>query len=186
MLGQMMEPLRINPELKARVREYPKPWALTGCNGMPANVLKSFYLREGDLEKFNLALQEKYRDISKKEQRYEAIGLGDAKVVLVAYGTMARIAKAALANSRLKDKKIGLIRPISLWPFPDKVFKRLAISEKRLAFLLTDMSYGQMLDDVRLALEGKFKVDFLGHSGGGIPSEEEILRKINAMLKSRD
>jgi len=186
MLGQMMEPVRINPKLKAGVKVYPKPWALTGCKNREPNVAKSFYLKEGDLEKFNISLQKKYREISQKEQRYETVGLKDAKMVLVAYGTMARIARAALESPRLKDKKIGLIRPISLWPFPKQVFELLARKRKKPQILTIEMSYGQMLDDVKLAAEGRFKVDFLGRSGGGIPSEEEIVRKISAIFKNHD
>jgi len=186
MLGQMMEPVRINPKLKAGVKVYPKPWALTGCKDRDPNVVKSFYLKEGELEKFNISLQKKYREISQKEQRFEASGVQDAKIVLVAYGTMARIARSALESPRLKDKRIGLIRPISLWPFPNRVFQRLRSLKKKIKILTIEMSCGQMLDDVKLAVEGQFKVDFLGRSGGGIPGEEEIVRKINTMLKSHD
>ncbi len=186
MLGQMMEPIRINPKLKAGIKKYPKPWALSGCKGREPNVVKSLYLKEGELEKLNVILQKKYRRIREEEQRYEASGLEDARVVLVAYGTMARIARAALQSPHLKDKKIGLIRPISLWPFPTQVFERLKKLKRKIKILTIEMSYGQMLDDVRLAVEGKFKVDFLGRAGGGIPSEEEIVRKINFMLKTYD
>ena len=186
MLGQMMEPVRINPELKKKIKAYPKPWALTGCKGRSPNVVKSFYLREGDLEKFNIALQQKYSQIYQEEQRYEACGLKDARVILVAYGTMARIARAALNDPRLKDKKLGLIRPISLWPFPVKIFERLKKAKKKARILVIEMSYGQMLEDVRLATGERLRVDFLGRSGGGIPSAEEIILKINSMLKSHD
>jgi 2-oxoglutarate ferredoxin oxidoreductase subunit alpha len=186
MLGQMMEPVRINPELKKKVKVRLKPWALTGCRGRPPNVIKSFYLKEGDLEKFNIVLQQKYRRIRQGEQRYEACGLEDAKIILVAYGTMARIARAALNDPRLKDKKLGLIRPISLWPFPVKVFERLKRTKKKARILVIEMSYGQMLEDVKLALGDRFRIDFLGRSGGGIPSAEEIIRKINGMFKNRD
>jgi len=171
MLGQMMEPLKLttqSPKLKA------KPWALTGCKGRKANVVKSFYLKEGDLEKLNLKLQKKYKEIAAKEQRWEELLLGDAKVVLVAYGSMSRIAKAALKVLRSKGKRVGLIRPISLWPFPKKAFARV-----KNKYLVIEMSYGQMLEDVQLALGGRAKVDFLGRSGGGVPSEEEIILKVN-------
>jgi 2-oxoglutarate ferredoxin oxidoreductase subunit alpha len=97
---------------------------------------------------------------------------------------MARIAKSAVEKLREKGKKAGLLRPITLWPFPQKIFKRLAMSDKQLTFLTVEMSYGQMLEDVQLAVEGKAKVEFLGRSGGGIPSEEAIINKTLQLLKN--
>jgi len=191
MLGQMMEPLRA--ATSPRHLAYPvgrpaslagrhvtgkKPWALTGCRGRKPNIVKSFFMREGDLERLNLALQKKYKLIQQKEQRWEEMFLDDAKVVLVAYGTMARIARSAMHKLRERGKKVGLIRPITLWPFPDKIFQRLAISNKRLTILAVEMSYGQMLEDVKLAVCGKLPVDFLGRAGGGIPAEEEIIKSL--------
>lgn len=176
MLGQMMEPVKISNTKK--ISKIKKDWILTGCQGRKPNIVKSFYMREGDLEKFNLTLQEKYNHIRKKEQRFEGLFLDDAEVILVAYGSMSRIAKSAVKFLRSKGKKIGLIRPISLWPFPGDIFKRLTASKKRLAFLVIEMSYGQMVEDVRLVLEGKARVEFLGRSGGGIPAEDEIVKKV--------
>jgi 2-oxoglutarate ferredoxin oxidoreductase subunit alpha len=176
MLGQMMEPLVKTPNPNPQIPK--KPWALTGCKGRKPNVTKSFYLQEGYLEAFNLKLQKKYQAIQKKEQRYEAIGLQDARIILVAYGTMARIAKAVVTRLRQKGERIGLIRPITLWPFPTSIFKRLATSNKRSTLLVLEMSYGQMLEDVRLAIEGKLPVEFLGRAGGGIPTEEEITKRL--------
>ncbi len=181
MLGQMMEPLEIqNP--KSKIQNYKKPWALTGCRGRKPNIIKSFYMKEGDLEKFNLILQKKYKTIQQREQRWEEVFLDDAKIILVAYGTMARIAKAAVNKLREKSKRIGLIRPITLWPFPRNIFSRLAVNGKRLTFLVVEMSYGQMLEDVKLALNCKLPVEFLGRAGGGVPTEQEIISKINSAL----
>jgi len=177
MLGQMMEPLKIKNQ-KLKIKNYRKPWALTGCRGRRPNITKSFYMLEGDLEKFNLTLQKKYKIIQQKEERYESLFLDDARVILVAYGSMARIAKNAVNQLRKKGGRIGLIRPITLWPFPQEIFKRLAIGDKRLAFLVIEMSYGQMLEDVKLAVNGKARVGFLGRSGGGIPKEEDIIKKV--------
>ncbi len=193
MLGQMMEPLE-NQKSPAKAgsrkmrekiknQKYKKPWALTGCQGRKPNIIRSLYLAEGALEKLNLKLQKKYQMIQQKEQRWEEILLKDAHIVLVAYGTMARIAKSVVNKLRTKGKKVGLIRPISLWPFPRDIFKRLAISHKRLAFLVIEMSYGQMLEDVKLAVNGKARVDFLGRAGGGIPTEEEIINSINRFAR---
>jgi len=180
MLGQMMEPIAVNSKIKTLstidYRLSTKKWALTGCKGRKPNIIKSFYMREGDLEKFNLVLQKKYKTIQQKEERWEDMFLDDAKIILVAYGTMARIAKSAVKRLREKGKKIGLIRPISLWPFPKQIFRRLAIGNRRLAFLVVEMSYGQMLEDVKLALNCKFPTEFLGRSGGGVPTEEEIIK----------
>ena len=177
MLGQMMEPVKIS-DVKKQISKVKKGWALTGCQGRKPNIVKSFYMREGDLERFNLALQNKYHEIQKKEQRFEGLFLDDAEVILVAYGSMSRIAKAVVKLLRSKGKKAGLIRPITLWPFPADIFKQLAASRKRITFLAVEMSYGQMVEDVRLSLEGKARVEFFGRSGGGIPTGEEIIKKV--------
>jgi len=178
MLGQMMEPLEVKNQ-KSKIKNYKKPWALTGCKDRRPNVVKSFYMLEGDLEKFNLILQKKYRAIRAKEQRWEGLFLEDAKIILVAYGTMARIAKSAVYKLRQKGKKLGLIRPITLWPFPEKVFTQNL--RPKVKYLVVEMSHGQMLEDVKLSILGKAKVEFLGRSGGGIPTEEEIIDKVKKM-----
>jgi len=179
-LGQMMEPIVVySPERAARRNKVPaKHWALTGCKGRKPNVVKSFYLKEGVLEKFNLSLQKKYKVIQDKEQRWEEFFVKDADQILVAYGTMARITKNVVNKLREKGKKIGLIRPISLWPFPEKIFDKLASRSSRIKFLVVEMSYGQMLQDVKLAVNGRYPVEFLGRAGGGIPSEEEIIKSL--------
>ncbi|MDD5116779.1 MAG: 3-methyl-2-oxobutanoate dehydrogenase subunit VorB [Candidatus Omnitrophica bacterium] len=176
-LGQMMEPVKfLAGKGKVSVK---KPWALTGCKGRKPNIVKSFFLREGDLEKFNLKLQKDYEAIRREEQRYEGLFLDDARVILVAYGTMSRIAKSALTRLRSSGKKIGLIRPVSLWPFPDKAFKKIG---RKVKYLTVEMSYGQMLEDVKLAVNGSAQVEFLGRAGGGIPGEDEIIDKIGRLI----
>ena len=110
---------------------------------------------------------------SVSEKKYETLGTEDAKVILVAYGIMARICRGAVNKLRKEGERVGLIRPVTLWPFPDDIFKRAA---KRATFLVTEMSYGQMVDDVRLALGCDKNVKFLGRSGGGVPSEEDIVK----------
>jgi 2-oxoglutarate ferredoxin oxidoreductase subunit alpha len=180
-LGQMMEPvlayrishIAYHNDKRLAISDKQKPWALTGCKDREPNIVKSFYMREGDLEKFNLSLQKKYKTIQQKEQCWEGMFLDDAKIILVAYGTMARIAKGVVNTLRVKGKKVGLIRPITLWPFPYKAFtKNLKPNTK---YLVIEMSYGQMLEDVRLAVDGRFPVEFLGRAGGGVPTEEEII-----------
>jgi len=180
MLGQMMEPIQTQ-NAKLKPQNSKKTWALTGCKGRNPHVIKSFYMAEGELEKFNLMLQKKYRKISQKEQRYESLFLDDAKIILVAYGTMARMAKAAVNRLRAKGKKLGLIRPIALWPFPEDIFERATAKGKQVKFLVIEMSYGQMVEDVKLAVNGKSLIEFLGRAGGGIPTEEEIIDKISAL-----
>jgi 2-oxoglutarate ferredoxin oxidoreductase subunit alpha len=175
MLGQMMEPLVIKSQIPNPKSQIKKPWALTGCKGRKPNIIKSFYMAEGDLEKFNLILQKKYQAIQQKEQRWQDLFLDDAKIILVAYGTMARIAKGAIHRLRKTGKRIGLIRPITLWPFPKDIFSRVKAKGSRIKFLVVEMSYGQMLEDVKLALDCKLPVEFLGRAGGGIPTEEEII-----------
>jgi 2-oxoglutarate ferredoxin oxidoreductase subunit alpha len=174
MLGQMMEPLLVVRRPSSVVRQ--KPWALTGCKGRKPNIVKSFYMIEGDLEKFNFNLQKKYKTIQEKEQRCEDLNLSDARIILVAYGTVARIAKNVVYRLRKEGKKLGLIRPITLWPFPKKVFSKHLKSNTK--YLVIEMSYGQMLEDVKLSIEGKAKVEFLGRAGGGMPTEGEIINKI--------
>lgn len=176
-LGQMMEPVKLSSQ---KIKPNPvKSWALTGCLGRKPNITKSFYLREGALEEFNLKLQKSYGQIRKKEARYEGLFLSDAKVILVAYGTMARIAKSAILQLRSQGKKVGLIRPITLWPFPQTPFTG---KNKKVKYLVVEMSYGQMLEDVKLAVCGKREIEFLGRSGGGVPGEEAMINKIKGML----
>ena len=174
-LGQMMEPIEIK-SAQPKVQSVKKPWAVTGCKGRKRNIVKSFHMIEGELEEANLELQKKYRVIQKKEQRFESGFLDDADVIVVAYGTMARIAKGAVTQLRKKGEKIGYIRPISLWPFPSDVLERQAGKKKK--FLVVEMSYGQMVEDVRLAINGRSPVEFLGRSGGGVLSEEDIAKKV--------
>ena len=198
MLGQMMEPLivhgpRSTVHRKKRNGLSTKKWALSGCKGRQPNIIKSFYMQEGKLEEFNIKLQKKYEEIKNRLQQWEGLFLDDAEVVLVAYGTMARIARSVVKRLRQEGKKIGLIRPITLWPFPKKAFTPFKKSStnrrnaqasradnlsKAKRFVVLEMSYGQMVEDVKLVLEGKAVVDFFGRSGGGMPTEEEIIKKV--------
>ncbi|MFA6385053.1 MAG: 3-methyl-2-oxobutanoate dehydrogenase subunit VorB [Candidatus Omnitrophota bacterium] len=179
MLGQMMEPVAFNTSKTARKTAVAKPWALTGCVGRPANVIRSLLLKDGALEGLNQELQAMYQKIQKKEQRWEEVQVDDAQVILVAYGIMARVAKNIVSSLRAKGVRIGLIRPITLWPFPVEAF--INRRSPRLKYLVVEMSYGQMVEDVRLALECKSPVAFLGRAGGGMPTEQEIVKKIKAV-----
>lgn len=174
MLGQMMEPLVIKSQVAGRRSQLKKTWALTGCKNRKPNIIRSLLLKEGALEELNKKLQNKYNEIRAKEIRCETFNLKGAQIILVAYGTTARIAKGACV--KFKKYKLGLIRPITLWPFPEQIIKNAANKAK--AALVVEMSAGQMLEDVKLAVEGKIPVDFFGRMGGGIPTEEEIIDKI--------
>lgn len=176
-LGQMMEPVKLSIK-KIKANTF-KKWALTGCKGRKPNIVKSFFLREGALEEANLKLQRSYEIIRKKEERFEDLFCCDAKVILVAYGTMSRIAKSVISKLRGEGKKVGLIRPISLWPFPQEPFN---LKNKKVKYLVLEMSYGQMLEDVKLTVCGRNQVEFLGRSGGGVPNEQQIIDKIKKIL----
>ena len=177
MLGQMMEPLLVHRAVNKK-KLSTKKWALTGCRNRKPNVIKSMYLQEGKLEEFNNYLRKKYQEIENSRQCWEDLFLDDARIILVAYGSVARIARSVVKRLRKRGKKIGFIRPISLWPFPKKIFKRIVNDKQRVSFLVVEMSLGQMLEDVELSVGGKAKVKFFGRAGGGIPSEEEIIQRL--------
>ncbi len=181
-LGQMMEPVEIKSKSKnhpPRRTKIKKPWALTGAEGRPRNLIRSLYLGEGVLEKHNKLLQKKYEEISKREVRYEAILPEDSELILVAYGTSARISGAALREAKKEGLKVGMLRPITLWPFPSQVISEAAAKVK--GFLVVEMSCGQMVEDVRLAAGGKCPVHFYGRTGGEVPTAEEILKEIRKL-----
>ena len=180
MLGQMMEPIDAL-SLERKVKSFKKPWALTGCKNRKPNRIKSFFMAEGALEEFNKKLQKKFKNMESTEKRSESLFLDDAEIVIVTYGTMSRIAKQAILKLRDVGLKIGLIRPISLWPFPSEIIQTISSKVKKI--LVVEMSYGQMLEDVKLAVNGKIPVDFYGRAGGGIPSEEEISEAITCGMK---
>lgn len=176
-LGQMMEPITLE---KRKKRELPlKDWALTGAEGRQQHIVRSLWLEEGALEKHNYKLQEKYGKIGKNEVICEDYAVDDAEIVVVAYGVAARMVKTAVAQAREYGIKAGWIRPITLWPFPSEKISRAAEDFK--IFLTVEMSLGQMLDDVKLAVEGKSPVLFYGRPGGGVPSSEQIFEKIKQL-----
>lgn len=177
-LGQMMEPVEF-PD-KDEVKLPPKPWATTGMKGRPQNVINSLHLDPEDLDRHNHHLQEKYREIAAREVRYE-IEHEDADYFLVAYGTTARVARNAMNKAREEGHRVGLIRPITLWPFPDVAFEKVIGRAK--GFLTVEMSAGQMVGDVRLAVNGRVPVRFYGRMGGVIPSQREIYEALLKMIQ---
>jgi 2-oxoglutarate ferredoxin oxidoreductase subunit alpha len=176
-LGQMMEPVVLQKKLR---RELPaKDWALTGAKGRSQNIVRSLWLQEGVLEQLNYKLQAKYRQVQKNEVICEQYALEDAEIVVVAYGIAARIVRGAVNKARQEGIKAGWIRPVTLWPFPAEQISQAA-DEFRI-FLVVEMSCGQMVEDVKLAVAGKAPVLFYGRPGGGVPTVEEILDKIRQM-----
>jgi 2-oxoglutarate ferredoxin oxidoreductase subunit alpha len=181
-LGQMMEPVVF--DRKPRRKLPPKDWALTGAGGRKQNIVRSLWLEEGVLEQHNYKLQAKYREVENNEvlcEQYEvddvdSTGSPQAEIVVVAYGIAARIVRGAVSKARREGIKVGWIRPITLWPFPTEQISRAA--EDFRIFLTVEMSCGQMVEDVKLAVAGKAPVLFYGRPGGGVPTVEQILEKI--------
>ncbi len=178
-LGQMMEPVVFH---EPRSSPPPKPWALTGAKGRKPNMIRSLLLGEGELERHNLRLQKKYARICRAEQRWEERNTADCDILMVAYGTCARIAKGCIASAATVGIMAGLFRPITLWPFPSEPLRRVASSAK--CVLVIEMSAGQMLEDVRLALGGSTPTHFIGRMGGGVPDEDAVLQKLRSLVRS--
>ena len=176
MLGQMMEPV-VLPDARDLSELPAKPWAVTGHHGKRAhNVANSLYLTPNDLEKLNVERFKRYEAIKANEQIAESFMTQDADIVLVAFGASARIAHSAVVAAREEGLRAGLVRPVTLWPFPvDEIAKTFGTAK---AYLTVEMNMGQMVDDVRLAVNGRAPVSFFGHTGGIIPTPEEVLGQI--------
>jgi 2-oxoglutarate ferredoxin oxidoreductase subunit alpha len=175
-IGQMMEPIEFNRPEKKEFKE--KEWILNGSKGREPRSIKSLFMKDGVLEKHNIKLQEKYKLISENEVKYELYMTEDAKIIITAYGISSRIAKSAVKLARKNGIKAGLLRPKTLWPFPSGIINSLA--KQDVTFLSVELSHGQMVEDVKLAVNGKSNVEFLGKSGGGLITEQEIIKKIQS------
>ncbi|HLF27774.1 MAG TPA: 3-methyl-2-oxobutanoate dehydrogenase subunit VorB [Anaerolineae bacterium] len=173
-IGQLMEPAEL-PPLQRLDAQRPE-WALTGAVDRPHNVISSIHLLPEELEAFNQKLQAKIERIRAEEVRYREYMLDDANVIVVAYGTAGRVAQTAVKMARQQGIPVGLLRPITLFPFPEDRISQLA--DEARGFLVVEMSAGQMLDDVRLAVAGQAPVRFLGRMGGMVPMPEEVLAAI--------
>lgn len=178
-LGQMMEPAELPEMLPLRPVEERPDWALVGAKNRTPNVITSIYLDPKELESFNLKLVEKYKQIEMNEVRYREIETDDAEILIVAFGTSGRIAQSALEIARQAGTKVGLLRPISLYPFPYDRLTELSKSVKTI--LVVEMNAGQMIEDVRLAVEGRVPVEFYGRLGGVVPLPDEVLDEINKL-----
>src|SRR3989339_582852 len=181
LIGQMMESVDMDKPVKKRHVE-PKNYALTGMDSHAGrNIVNSLGLDPVYLEKHNHDLKNKYNEIIKHETAYEMVNMEHAEYVIVAYGTVARIVRSALDILKDKGVHVGLIRPISLWPYPRKAFDLIPKTCK--GILVAEMSMGQMLDDVLIANKGRFPVGFFGRAGGMVPGPEEI---VDAILNFKD
>jgi 2-oxoglutarate ferredoxin oxidoreductase subunit alpha len=179
MIGQMMEPIEFNEPVKRELPE--KDWATVGTKGArKPNIINSLALDPAELEKHNIKLQAKYKEMEENEVRYEMYNMEGAEVVMVSYGTTARIVKNAIAALKEEGINVGLIRPITLWPFPHKAFEEIPATTK--ALLSVEMSMGQMIDDVKIASSGRWPVHFYGRSGGMIPTPDAIANKVKEIL----
>ena len=175
MMGQMMEPV-IFPEYRDVGTLPPRPWKIDGAKGRPSRVIKSLLLDVNVEEAHNWKLVERYDKIRDKIQMAETYRTSDAELIIIAYGTAARIAKGAVDRARKEGLKAGLLRPVTLWPFPERYLKETAGTDTE--FLVFEMSTGQMLEDVKLSLNGSNRIHFYGRPGGPVSTPVEILEQI--------
>lgn len=181
-LGQMMEPVDFSAA-EAQKKAIPeKTWATNGHGGKRTkNIVNSLYMDPSDLEVAIKSRFERYAEIKEKEVRYEKFMTDDAEIILVAFGITSRICKSAVMAARKEGLKIGLLRPITLWPFPEKILSDLADNESLKSFLTVELNMGQMVDDVKLSVNGKKPVHFFGRTGGMMPSPEHVLAEIKTL-----
>ena len=183
-IGQMMEKVELFDQMpritNEEIEEKYSDWALTGRKNREHNIVTSLDLVPERQEKFNQKLKDKYEKISANEVRFEKINCDDADYLFVAYGSSARICQKSMQLAREQGIKVGLLRPITLWPYPYKVIKEMLPHLK--GILTVEMSHGQMVEDVRLAAEGKVKVEHYGRYGGMIPSPDEIVDALKTKI----
>jgi len=179
LLGQLKEPLlRRNP---GRMTLPPKEWALTGALGRKPNRLKSLYLQEGELSEHNWKLFQKYEQMKKEEVRCESFETDDSDLMVVAFGSVARISKTSVELARKEGMKVGLFRPVTVFPFPERQLHLL--SQRVKSFLTVELNTGQMVEDVKLSVGPNTDVFFYGRPPGSLPTPEEILKEIRKYYK---
>ena len=177
-VGQMMEPVE-HPEPITKLPE--KSWIVDGTAKTVKNLISSIELEPDDLEEHNYKLQEKYSRISEAEVIYDELYTEDAELILMGYGIVSRVLQSVVEEARSENLPVGLLRPITLWPFPTKRIQEISNTAK--LFFVIEMSNGQMVDDVRLALEGRRPTKFFGHMGGVVPTTQEILEQLRTIFK---
>jgi 2-oxoglutarate ferredoxin oxidoreductase subunit alpha len=179
LLGQIMESADIDRSKKPLLLNAEKNWALTGAKGRKGRRILSLLMKPGVLEKHNFDLKKKYDAISASEKRWENFKCDNADYIIAAFGTVARISKGSVELA--KDLKLGVFRPITLWPFPSEALKEAAKKAKKI--FVFEMNLGQMVEDVRLAVQDDSKIEFYGRPGGGVPTSEELLSFIRSKIK---
>ena len=177
LLGQMMEPVEIK---KIEPKNYDKSWALTGAKGRAPHRITSFDIDPYKLEEVVKHLKEKYEKIKKNEVMYEEMNTEGAEILIVAFGSMGRISKTVMRELEEEGIKAGLLRPITLWPFPEK--KVYELGSRIGKIFVTEMNAGQMLEDVERVTKGKAEIYFYGRPGGVVPTPKEIREKIKEVL----
>ena len=177
MLGQMMEPVEFTHEAPDELPV--RSNALRGAKGRSSRIIKTFTSKPTELEEINWSLFRRYQLIKKRETTYETFMIEDAELIVVAFGMAARIARGAIKNVRAEGLKVGLLKPITLWPFPSEKVQELAKQTSH--FLVFEMNMGQMIEDVHLALEGAGDVSFYGRPGGVIPTPSEVARVMSRL-----
>lgn len=181
LLGQMMEPVQFDFDFVDIDKLPPKDYILTGCKNRERRIINTLRLDPDVSQRFNWKLFEKYKKIVQNEVRYEERYIDDADIIIVAYGTSARVSVDALTRGREQGIKIGLIRPITLWPFPKEIINQVANRVGN--FLVVEMSTGQLIEDVQLAVEGKARIHFHGAPGGIVPTGKEVLEAVKKALQ---
>jgi 2-oxoglutarate ferredoxin oxidoreductase subunit alpha len=183
MLGQMMEPVEFGAVAR---RDLPsKTWATTGYTGeRPRNIINSLFIDPQVLEQHVNRIYQKYERIKKNEVKVECYNCENADIIVAAYGTTSRIVKSVIRKAQQEGINVGLIRPITLWPFPTSIFEEWAKREHVKAFLSVEMSMGQIVEDVRLSIDGRKPVYFYGRTGGMVPEPEAILQEIKKVIGS--
>ena len=182
MIGQMMEPVSFDTDSTLRVPDK-RGWATTGCEGREPNLVKTLYLDPHELERLNRTLDQKYRRMREKEVRFETYNMeAGPSIVVVAYGTVARICKTAIDELKREGREVGLLRPISLFPFPEKELEEIAEAPTTEQLLVVEMSLGQMLEDVERATRRQKPIRFYGRQGGVVPAPEEVVEQLRAMI----
>ncbi|NIS82812.1 MAG: 3-methyl-2-oxobutanoate dehydrogenase subunit VorB [Anaerolineales bacterium] len=175
-LGQMMEPGELPPMRKVRAKSERPDWALTGAKDRAHNIITSIYIDPVKEEIFNLKLMDKFAEVEKNEIRFREYKLEGAEIGIVAFGTAGRIAQSAVNRAREQGIRVGLLRPISLYPYPYERVRELADQVEEI--LVVEMNGGQMIEDVRLAVEGRVPVSFYGRMGGMVPLPDEVFDEI--------
>lgn len=182
-LGQMAEPVAFNARKKIELP--PKDWILTGAKNREPRTIVPFSFDPEVIERINLDLDKKYQEIKRKEVRCELVNMQNPDIVVVAFGIMGRIIKTVIRQAKERKIEVGLIRPVTLWPFPSRTVYNAVRKFYRGKFLVVEMNLGQMVEDVELAAKGGAEVAFYGRAGGIIPTSEEVLGEIKKILRRR-